>query len=49
MLGDITKCAPYTLETLIYNAVGERARETNDKAHTWMMAGLIVRVALQIE
>jgi len=48
MLGDITKCAPYTLETLIFNAMAEQATRNDNGASVWMMFGVINRVALQM-
>ncbi|KAL2073294.1 hypothetical protein VTL71DRAFT_10618 [Oculimacula yallundae] len=48
MMGDITKCAPFTLETLVYNSMAEWARKTVSETRVWMMVGLVVRVALQM-
>jgi hypothetical protein len=48
MLGDITKCAPYTLETMLYNTLAEQARKDDGETRVWMMVGLLVRVALQM-
>ena len=48
MLGDITKCAPYTVETLIFNALAEQATRNDNGAGVWMMFGVINRVALQM-
>ncbi|KAK0107235.1 hypothetical protein ONS95_003937 [Cadophora gregata] len=48
MIGDITKCAPFTLETLIYNSMAEWARKAFSETRVWMMVGLVVRVALQM-
>ncbi|KAH8686099.1 fungal-specific transcription factor domain-containing protein [Tricladium varicosporioides] len=47
-LGDITQCAPYTLETLIFHAIVEQARSTNSGTGAWMLFGLLTRVALQM-
>ncbi len=43
-----TKCAPYTLETLINNIMAEWARNGEGEARVWMMVGVLVRVALQM-
>ena len=48
MIADITKCAPYTLETLLYNAVAEGFRSSGSPTGIWIMIGVIVRVALQM-
>lgn len=45
---DITKCAPFTLETLVYNSMAEWARKTVSETRVWMMVGLVCRVALQM-
>jgi hypothetical protein len=43
-----TKCAPYTLETLINNIMAEWARNGEGEAQVWVMVGVLVRVALQM-
>ncbi|KAN0108498.1 hypothetical protein V8E51_008240 [Hyaloscypha variabilis] len=48
MIGDITKCAPHTLETMIYNSMAEWADNGGSETRVWMMVGLLVRVALQM-
>lgn len=48
MLGDITKCAPYTLEALLFNTMSEWARKEENEARVWMMVGLLVRIGLQM-
>ncbi len=49
MCGNLqTKCAPYTLETLINNIMAEWARNGEGEARVWMMVGVLVRVALQM-
>lgn len=48
MLGDITKAAPFTLETMIYNAMAEWARMSESESKVWMMMGLVARVAIQM-
>lgn len=48
MMGDITKCAPYTLETLIFNSFGEHLRRKDSERGVWMMVGVIVRAAIQM-
>ncbi|TVY88825.1 Pyrrolocin cluster transcription factor [Lachnellula willkommii] len=48
MLGDITKCAPFTIETLIFNSMAEQATRHDSGASVWLMFGVINRVALQM-
>ncbi|TVY85018.1 Equisetin cluster transcription factor eqxF [Lachnellula suecica] len=48
MLADITKCAPHTLETLLFNAFAEQASRNANGASVWLMFGVITRVALQM-
>jgi hypothetical protein len=48
MLGDISKCSPYTLETMVHYTMSEWARKTHNESRVWMMVGLLVRVALQM-
>ncbi|KAH6677704.1 fungal-specific transcription factor domain-containing protein [Halenospora varia] len=48
VMGDITRCAPYTLETLIFHAIVEQARSTNSGTGAWMLFGVLTRVALQM-
>ncbi|KAI9811903.1 MAG: hypothetical protein M1827_005254 [Pycnora praestabilis] len=51
-LADITRRAPHTLETLIYNALAEqsaeRTRQQDSETGGWMTLGMIVRAALQM-
>ncbi|RDL36150.1 uncharacterized protein BP5553_06762 [Venustampulla echinocandica] len=48
MLADVTKCVPYTLETLVFNAIVEQARKSDGGNGVWTMFGLITRIALQM-
>ncbi|PMD57147.1 uncharacterized protein K444DRAFT_535235 [Hyaloscypha bicolor E] len=48
MMGDITKCAPHTVETMIYNCMAEWAHNGDSETRVWMVVGLLVRVALQM-
>jgi hypothetical protein len=48
MLGDVSKCSPYTLETLVFYTMAEWARKGQNAPRIWMMGGMMVRVALQM-
>lgn len=48
MLGDISKCLPYTLETMVFYTMAEWARIAHNEQRVWMMVGLLARVALQM-
>lgn len=48
MMADITKCLPYTVETLIYNVLAEQVGKRDANTGSWVMCGVIVRVALQM-
>jgi hypothetical protein len=48
--GDVAKCLPYTLETLIHYTVAEHSRnyeDDNDRG-LWLLVGLTVRVAVNM-
>lgn len=47
IIGDITKCAPHTLEAMIYNIMAEWSQGKENNTQVWMMIGLLVRTALQ--
>lgn len=47
-LGDITKCAPYTMETLLFYGIAEQARKSDSGTGVWLMYGTIIRVAQQM-
>jgi hypothetical protein len=47
-LGDITKCAPHTLEALIYYTFAEQATRNDNGTVVWMLFGIINRVTLQM-
>jgi hypothetical protein len=48
MIGDISKCLPYTLETLIQYASAEFARKDDNHRGQWMLASFIVRAAVSM-
>jgi hypothetical protein len=45
-VGDITKCLPHTLETLIHYAILEDSRKRGNARGLWLMAGVLVRAAI---
>ncbi|KAG9230545.1 hypothetical protein BJ875DRAFT_152352 [Amylocarpus encephaloides] len=47
-LGDVTKGAPNTMETLLFYAMGEQTRQTDTGIGVWILYGMIARVALQM-
>ncbi|KAJ8610234.1 hypothetical protein MRB53_038637 [Persea americana] len=48
MIGDISKCLPYTLETMLINSTAEISRGTDNTRSLWTMTGLIVRTAISM-
>jgi hypothetical protein len=48
IMGDIAKCLPYTLETLIHYASAEYSRKDDNGRGQWMMASVIVRAAINM-
>ena len=48
MKGDIAKCLPYTLETLLLNSTAELARRDDNARGLWMMTGVMVRAAISM-
>jgi hypothetical protein len=48
IIGDITKCLPYTVETLIHNAVAEHSRKDEAVRGHWMMASVVIRAAINM-
>lgn len=44
--GDISKCLPYTVETLRLNATAELDRKDDNRRALWMTTGVIVRAAV---
>jgi hypothetical protein len=48
MIGDIAKCLPHTLETLIHYASAEHARKEDNYRGQWMLASFIVRAAVNM-
>ena len=47
-IGDIAKCAPYTIETLRFNATAELNRQDDNRRGLWIMTGVIVRAAINM-
>ncbi|KAL2845926.1 hypothetical protein BJY01DRAFT_213775 [Aspergillus pseudoustus] len=48
LMGDLAKCLPYTVETLRFNATAELNRKDDNSRGLWIMAGVIVRVAVNM-
>ncbi|KAG0650311.1 Pyrrolocin cluster transcription factor fsdR [Hyphodiscus hymeniophilus] len=48
MIGDIAKCLPYTLETLLLNSTAELARKDDNARGLWMMTGFMLRAAINM-
>jgi hypothetical protein len=48
MKGDIAKCLPYTLETLLLNTTAELARRDDNSRGLWMMTGVMMRTAINM-
>ena len=48
MIGDIAKCLPYTLETLLLNSTAEVARKEDNTRGLWMMTGVMIRCAINM-
>jgi hypothetical protein len=48
MKGDIAKCLPYTLETLLLNTTAELARRDDNSRGLWMMTGVMMRAAINM-
>jgi hypothetical protein len=46
--GDVAKCLPYTLETLIHYTVAEHSRKYDSDRGLWLLAGLTVRAAVNM-
>lgn len=46
--GDMTKCMPYTVETLRFNATAELNRKDDNRRGLWIMTGLVVRTAINM-
>ncbi|KAH6839637.1 hypothetical protein B0I37DRAFT_386929 [Chaetomium sp. MPI-CAGE-AT-0009] len=46
--GDITKCLPYTIETLRFNATAELNRQDDNRRGLWTMSGVVVRAAINM-
>lgn len=46
--GDISKCLPYTVETLRFNATAELNRKDDNRRGLWIMTGLVVRTAINM-
>ncbi|RDW73654.1 hypothetical protein BP5796_07096 [Coleophoma crateriformis] len=48
MMADISKCLPYTVETLIFNMIAEYSRPNDNQRRVWMMTAVAIRAALQM-
>jgi hypothetical protein len=48
LIGDIAKCLPYTIETLRFNATAELNRQDDNSRSLWIVAGVIVRAAINM-
>ena len=46
--GDISKCLPYTVETLRFNATAELNRKDDNRRGLWIMTGVLVRTAVNM-
>ncbi|KAK4241856.1 hypothetical protein C8A03DRAFT_11962 [Achaetomium macrosporum] len=46
--GDITKCLPYTVETLRFNATAELNRKDDNNRGLWIMSAVVVRAAINM-
>jgi len=46
--GDISKCLPYTVETLRLNATAELNRKDDIRRGLWIMTGVVVRTAINM-
>lgn len=46
--GDISKCLPYTVETLRFNATAELNRKDDNRRGLWIMTGVLVRAAVNM-
>lgn len=45
---DISKCLPYTVETLRFNATAELNRKDDNRRGLWIMTGVVVRAAINM-
>ena len=48
VIGDIAKCLPYTIETLLLNSSAELFRKDDSGRGLWMMTGVMVRAAINM-
>lgn len=48
VLADITKCQPYTMETLMIYSECEFLRQDDNQAKVWLMHGVALRVAMRM-
>ncbi|KAK3291096.1 uncharacterized protein B0H64DRAFT_446343 [Chaetomium fimeti] len=46
--GDITKCLPYTVGTLRFNATAELNRQDDNRRGLWIMSAVVVRAAINM-
>lgn len=47
-LGDITKCAPFTVEALLYNGLAEQVTRSERVTDVWALFGIVLRLAIQM-
>ena len=48
IIGDVAKCLPYTIETLLFNSTAELSRKDDSGRGLWMMTGIMVRAAINM-
>lgn len=46
--GDISKCLPYTVEALRFNATAELNRKDDNRRGLWIMTGVLIRTAINM-
>ncbi|KAH6637296.1 hypothetical protein F5144DRAFT_570177 [Chaetomium tenue] len=46
--GDMSKCLPYTVETLRFNATAELNRQEDNRRGLWIMSAVVVRAAINM-
>ncbi|KFA67837.1 hypothetical protein S40285_08750 [Stachybotrys chlorohalonatus IBT 40285] len=46
--GDISKCLPYTVEALRFNATAELNRKDDNRRGLWIMTGVVIRAAINM-
>ena len=48
ILGNYTKCSPYTIETLMFYLHGEYVRSEDTQVGCWVLLGIIIRLAFRM-